>query len=569
MRLAGSSPITPLISIIIPCHNYARYLGECLQSIEQSLPPSFPAEKVKVIVIDDSSDDDPQTVAMLHGAECRRVEFRDVHQVRRFGLSLVDSKYMLFLDADNTLHPDYLMHCIERLEEDRNAAFVFPVLLAFDGGAGFWHGTNDAPDVVQWQDIESRNWCDAGCVHRTEVLRSSLALKGDVSTACTAQDWRMARNILRAGAWHGLKSEIPLKYRVHSAQMTAQPSKSYWIDADLEHEIVTIIVAFSGRWDVWRKLKEWIVSQSWPAEQTRLLILNSTHSALSVADFGLETLKLSGIQVERIDAGRPKLADEDRRPSESIRGEVEAAVAGLYNRAAQMAFGEYLFFLEDDVIPRRPDAICQLLQTMAPNVVGVSGLYQHRYQENAVAFHLPFTGQMFPMSGPDLEQVGGTGFGCFVARRSLLLNNALSGDALMQPHYDVDFAARVKDAGWEWWLDRTVKCDHLVKVDELPEPASSEPSEVLGEIPPLNTQNPTGTYCRHLGPVIETNLCSCGAQIQIHHCQRQNMNAVKMWIDEERELDRRHSSSAEKVTAKELKQILAVCEKCVLFENPL
>ena len=144
---------------------------------------------------------------------------------------------------------------------------------------------------------------------------------------------------------------------------------------------------------------------------------------------------------------------------------MEAAVAGLYNRAIQMAFGEYIFFLEDDVIPLRPDAIKQLFQGMGAMVAAVSGLYKHRYFENAVAFYLPFTGQLFPMTGVDFEKVGGTGFGCLLARRSLLLNYLLSGDDIRHPHYDVDVAVRVAKDGWEWWLDRTVKCDHLINVD--------------------------------------------------------------------------------------------------------
>ncbi len=563
------------ITVVIPCHNYARFLGACLHSVSRSTLGT--AGKVRVIVIDDSSDDRPEEVFQefaggLPQAEFHRVNFRDVHQVRRFGLSLVETKYCMFLDADNQLYKTYLSSAVQRLEADRNAAFVFPVLLAFDGGIGFWHGTDLAPDVVRWQDIEGRNWCDAGCVHRTEVLKSSLALNGEVSTACTAQDWRMARNVLRSGPWHGLKSEVPLHYRVHSAQMTAQPSKTYWIDADLEHETVTIIVAFSGRWEMWENLRGWIVNQEWPAGQTRLLILNSTHSALSVADFGLEDLKLSGIQIERMDAGRPKLADEDRRPSEYVRADVEAAVSGLYNRASQLAFGEYLFFLEDDVIPHRPDAIRQLLQTMGPNVAAVSGVYQHRYQENAVAFHLPFTGQMFPMGGPDLEQVGGTGFGCLIARKSLLLKHALSGDDVIQPHYDVDFAAKMRRDGWEWWLDRTVKCDHLVKVDELPEElkvekVESSPLELWANLPQPACDNNVTKKCDSLGPVVVTNACSCGAQIDIFHCNRQNMNAVKTQIDFERELDRRHSSPAEKVTTQELRRILAVCQRCPLYKT--
>ena len=72
--------------------------------------------------------------------------------------------------------------------------------------------------------------------------------------------------------------------------------------------------------------------------------------------------------------------------------------------------------------------------------------------------------------------------------------------------------------------------------------------------------------CKHLGCHIESNLCSCGATIEIRHCNRQQMECVSSQIDFERELDRRHSIPAEKVTVKELKRILAVCEGCPIRE---
>jgi hypothetical protein len=82
---------------------------------------------------------------------------------------------------------------------------------------------------------------------------------------------------------------------------------------------------------------------------------------------------------------------------------------------------------------------------------------------------------------------------------------------------------------------------------------------------PVNpVHNNVISKCQYLGPLVETNNCSCGAQIDIFHCNRQNMNAVRFWVDEERELERRYAAP-EKVTPRELKQILAVCEKCPLF----
>ncbi len=47
----------PKISIIVPCHNYGRYLGQCLTSIfNQTLPPD------EVIVVDGATEDNNRRV---------------------------------------------------------------------------------------------------------------------------------------------------------------------------------------------------------------------------------------------------------------------------------------------------------------------------------------------------------------------------------------------------------------------------------------------------------------------------------------------------------------------------
>jgi len=71
--------------------------------------------------------------------------------------------------------------------------------------------------------------------------------------------------------------------------------------------------------------------------------------------------------------------------------------------------------------------------------------------------------------------------------------------------------------------------------------------------------------CLSLGPVVASNRCSCGAEIDIHFCHRQQQNCVKQSIDFEREHDRRFSES--KTTKRELLALLAVCETCPLFQS--
>jgi len=458
----SAADISAEITIIIPCHNYGHYLQECLDSIAaSSLKP------VRVIVIDDASDPPLQPLELMAQSPFEmyfhRVDFRSQALTCRHGFALVETTYCLFLDADDKIHPDYLATAVKILAAHREAACAFPHLEAFGDGVGCCHATDRAPDVVRWQDIESRNWCPAGSVFRSDILRQSLALQVDRVPGCGCSDWITIRTVLRSGPWHAVKTGLPLHYRQHPGQMhTGKDFPKYELQANLANEVVTICVAFSGRWDAWWKLRDWIFNQDWPYNQVRLLLLNSTHTDLTAQDLGLHDMPFRSLQIERIDVGFPQLADQDRRGRADIQRQVDSAVAGLYNRAFAMAHGEWMLFVEDDVIPQRRDAIAQLFKSVGPQVAAVSGVYAHRYEDSAVAFGTPQGKRvMRDMDGPQIEHVTGTGFGCLLARRSVFTRFGLSGDDPRCWFYDVNAGVRVHRLGYQWILDRSVYCEHL------------------------------------------------------------------------------------------------------------
>lgn len=468
-EVVESVNLSEAVTVLITCCDYEQYLFDCLDSVARStLLPMI------VYVIDDGSK-----TAISSGKWCAkfkdrlnlrivRVEFKNVHKARAYGLEFVTTKYVQILDADNMLRPEFMADAVKRMEADRNAAFVFPVLEIMDGGPGgrFVPVTTRTGATVVAGDIETVNACDASSLFRTEVLRQSLVMFVDIGAGCFAHDWRVARNVLRLGGFHALKSEIALRYRVHEKQMskTGWPV-SYYVDADLCNEVVTIVVAFSGRWKQWAKLRDWILAQDWPRKQTRLLIMNGTHDDLTVSELGLQWEPFCSIQVERFDAGSPALANRERRSQVATGKQVECAVASIYNRAVAMLGGfEYVFFLEDDVIPKRPDTIECLLRGMSADVAAVSGRYRHRYELMACAYTAPNSDKAAPlisMEGAEVETVRGTGFGCLLVRRSVLALFPLSGDSKSVPHYDVHFAERVFASGLKWLLLRSVDCDHL------------------------------------------------------------------------------------------------------------
>lgn len=98
---------TPLVSVVMPTHNMARFLGEALQSI---LCQTYP--QLEVHVIDDGSTDNPrEAIASL--LEDRRVHFHTIPQsgqgkAKNVGIRASRGEFIAFLDADDLWVPDKL-----------------------------------------------------------------------------------------------------------------------------------------------------------------------------------------------------------------------------------------------------------------------------------------------------------------------------------------------------------------------------------------------------------------------------------------------------------------------------
>ncbi len=120
---------TGLVSVIIPCYNQARYLGESLQSVFNQTCKSF-----EVIVIDDgSSDNIAEVMARFPQARLIRQENRGVSTARNAGLGVSKGDYIVFLDADDRLRRTALEVGVNSLKANPQCAFVSGVTEHFDG----------------------------------------------------------------------------------------------------------------------------------------------------------------------------------------------------------------------------------------------------------------------------------------------------------------------------------------------------------------------------------------------------------------------------------------------------
>lgn len=97
---------SPLISVIIPTHNRADYLGKAVDSVLSQRYGRF-----ELIVVDDGSRDGTRKV--LSRREDRRlqyicIEHAGVSKSRNIGVRNSQGAYIAFLDSDDYWHPDKL-----------------------------------------------------------------------------------------------------------------------------------------------------------------------------------------------------------------------------------------------------------------------------------------------------------------------------------------------------------------------------------------------------------------------------------------------------------------------------
>jgi glycosyltransferase involved in cell wall biosynthesis len=94
----------PLVSVIIPTHNEADRIAQCLKSVFATRYPSL-----EVIVVDDHSSDNTVEVASSYPVKLVRREFRGGTSVaRNEGLKDAQGEIVAFVDADCEVNADWL-----------------------------------------------------------------------------------------------------------------------------------------------------------------------------------------------------------------------------------------------------------------------------------------------------------------------------------------------------------------------------------------------------------------------------------------------------------------------------
>jgi glycosyltransferase involved in cell wall biosynthesis len=206
------------VSVIIPCYNAARFIGETLQSVLAQTHADTCA-----IVVDDGSTDGTAEIAERFGPRVRviRQQQGGVSAARNAALAIADGEAIAFLDGDDRWHPEKITRQVAYLEAHPECGLVHTAV----------RHINDAGDeiarpggAIPWR-IAAGNCLGDMLAHNTIttstvlVRRAALGADGFPEDLRLGEDWDLWLR-LAARTEFGYLAEPLTDYRIHDSNTT-------------------------------------------------------------------------------------------------------------------------------------------------------------------------------------------------------------------------------------------------------------------------------------------------------------------------------------------------------------
>ena len=211
----GFASARPLVSVIVPLHEYEHEVRECIASVVAS-----ELRDIEVLVLDDCSSDgslaaareglaaQPQMPSLLL---CHLVN-RGVARTRNALIARARGRFVFALDADNLIYPSALDRLLAALEHDPEASFAYPIQVAQRD----WRAV-DVINAWPWdpRQLVQANYIDAMALIRREILLEHGGYVEDPRIE-SSEDHDLWCQMAERGQYGVLVPELLAVYRVQA-----------------------------------------------------------------------------------------------------------------------------------------------------------------------------------------------------------------------------------------------------------------------------------------------------------------------------------------------------------------
>lgn len=208
----------PLVSILITCYNYDKFVG---QAIESSLNQTY--DNIEIIIVDDKSDDNSLDIIKKYSNKIRIIKHKENKGVVYSRNELIrESKgdFFIFLDADNYFSPDNISKTVDFIVKNKLDVVYHDMLLV--------SSDKEVGEIVypkyNIERLKNHNYIDSCSMVRKSIL-------GDVEfdeklDKLTHEDWDFFLHLGLRGAKIEKIQENKFYYRVKPGSRNLSPSDS-------------------------------------------------------------------------------------------------------------------------------------------------------------------------------------------------------------------------------------------------------------------------------------------------------------------------------------------------------
>ncbi len=467
VTVRGGGRKTVRVAVVIPCHNYGQFLAEAIDSVlDQTCRPA------EIIVVNDASTDDTSAVAARYadrGVRYVHGNWQSVACTRNEGARATQSPFLVFLDADDRLPPEYLERCLSEMRDDR-VALTYGDMRRFGESQAYQRMPEFNRDELLRQNYISSH---------AMIRRIAYDLVGGYrETENAHQDWDLYRRILSYTSWTAKKAHTYVEYRVRSGSMLQKYSGSsqdtYARRAALLRNPVTIFTPFAGRTYALEPYLRGLRSLTFDPSLLRVRWFNTSPDPkfAKLLKDAAATLSVGTITRELA-----PLPDSWRHTPDSL---IEHRVDGgmgaryfyqmvlvyAYNHLLRACDTEYALVVEDDIV-LAPDTVERLMALMDLDVVATVATYRCRFEGDwSVWTRKNGIPEFHVKRKAGVSEIDGAGFGCSLFRMSALRRNPITfaGDGPGRWYDHVAFG-HLREQG-------RVLCDWDLDIDHLQAPVT-------------------------------------------------------------------------------------------------
>lgn len=200
----------PLVSVIVPLYNMESFIEETLQSISASTYPNY-----EIVVMDDGSTDASLSIARHFAAANHHVTIQVLTQpnqgaseARNNAIRQAHGAYILPIDADDLVSPDYISQAVEILERHTDVLVVGCEVEMFGN-------TNRRIDYPSFslQRLARKNMIAAPSMYRKADWERAGGYCKEIKGR---EDWDFWLSIFAEGGQFVRLPFVGIYYRVHS-----------------------------------------------------------------------------------------------------------------------------------------------------------------------------------------------------------------------------------------------------------------------------------------------------------------------------------------------------------------